>query len=102
MSNMVRGRWGVLSALASAAILVLAACGGSQTSREPGEDSDAQMLVERSPADEAAAKAALATAKPLPPPGMRSSDVPDGNLIDFEVLDFMPPDDVPDVKDGVK
>jgi hypothetical protein len=43
-----------------------------------------------------------ATAKPLPPPGMRSSDVPDGNLIDFEVLDFMPPDDVPDAKDGVK
>lgn len=43
-----------------------------------------------------------ATAKPVPPPGMRSSDVPDGNLIDFEVLDFMPPDDVPDAKDGVK
>ena len=56
MSNMVRGRWGVLSALASAAMLVLAACGGSQTVTQPGEDSDAQMLVERSPADEAAAR----------------------------------------------
>ncbi len=56
MSNMVRGRWGVLGALASAAILVLAACGGSQTARDPGEDSDAQVLVERSPADTVAAR----------------------------------------------
>jgi hypothetical protein len=56
MSNMVRGRWGVLGALASAAILVLAACGGSQTARDPGEDSDAQVLVARSPADIVAAR----------------------------------------------
>ncbi|HRK69815.1 MAG TPA: alpha-2-macroglobulin family protein, partial [Hyphomonas sp.] len=56
MSVTVRGRWGVLSALASAAILLLSACGGSQTTREPGEDSDAQVLVERSPSDQVAAR----------------------------------------------
>ncbi|MFN4225403.1 MAG: alpha-2-macroglobulin family protein [Hyphomonas sp.] len=56
MSVTVRGRWGLLSALASAAILVLSACGGSQTTREPGEDSDAQVLVERSPSDQVAAR----------------------------------------------
>lgn len=56
MSVAVRGRWGVLSALASAAILVLSACGGSQTTREPGEDSDAKVLVERSPSDQVAAR----------------------------------------------
>ncbi|MGS5087375.1 type IV pilus assembly protein FimV [Hydrogenophaga sp. A37] len=39
-----------------------------------------------------------ATAKPAPPPGTRSSEVQDGNLIDFEVLDFMAPDDIPDAK----
>ncbi|MBA4338592.1 MAG: alpha-2-macroglobulin [Hyphomonas sp.] len=56
MSVKVRGRWTVLGALASAAMLLLAACGGSQTAQGPGEDSDAQVLVERSPADEAAAR----------------------------------------------
>lgn len=56
MSVMVRGRWAVLGALVSAAMLALAACGGSQTAQGPGEDSDAQILVERSPADEAAAR----------------------------------------------
>lgn len=56
MSSRVMGRWGGLRALATAALLLVAACGGSQTSREPGEDSDAQVLVERSPADEAAAR----------------------------------------------
>ena len=35
-----------------------------------------------------------ATSKPAAPPGARPSDLPDGNLIDFEVLDFMPPDEV--------
>lgn len=43
-----------------------------------------------------------ATAKPTPPPGARASMVPEGNLIDFEVLDFMPPDDLPEVKDSGK
>ncbi|MFZ2824087.1 hypothetical protein [Hydrogenophaga sp.] len=43
-----------------------------------------------------------ATAKPAPPPGKRASKEPDGNLIDFEVLDFMPPDDVPDGKEDRK
>ena len=56
MSVMVQGRWGALGALVSAAMLVLAACGGSQTARDPGQDSDASVLVERSPADEAAAR----------------------------------------------
>ena len=56
MSVMVRGRWAVLGALVSSAMLALAACGGSQTAQGPGEDSDAQVLVERSPADEAAAR----------------------------------------------
>ena len=56
MSSLVRGRsWG-LRALAAAAFLFVAACGGSQTTREPGEDADAQVLVERSPADEVAAR----------------------------------------------
>ncbi|MBI1398610.1 alpha-2-macroglobulin [Hyphomonas sp.] len=56
MSSLVRGRsWG-LRALAAAAFLFVAACGGSQTAREPGEDADAQVLVERSPADEVAAR----------------------------------------------
>src|SRR3990167_7199357 len=56
MSSLVRGRsWG-LRALAAAAFLFVAACGGSQTTREPGEDADAQGLVERSPADEVAAR----------------------------------------------
>lgn len=41
-----------------------------------------------------------ATAKPAPPPGARASMVPEGNLIDFEVLDFMPPDELPDPKDA--
>lgn len=56
MSVTVRGRWGVLSALASATFLVLAACGGSQTRTDPGEDADAKVLVERSPADQVAAR----------------------------------------------
>ncbi len=56
MSVKVRGRWGALGALVSAAMLVLAACGGSQTARDPGEDSDAAVLVERSPADQVAAR----------------------------------------------
>ena len=56
MSVMVRGRWAVLGALVSSAMLALAACGDSQTAQGPGEDSDAQVLVERSPADEAAAR----------------------------------------------
>lgn len=43
-----------------------------------------------------------ATAKPAPPPGARASMVPEGNLIDFEVLDFMPPDELPDPKDGIR
>ncbi len=43
-----------------------------------------------------------ATAKPASPPGTRAPVVPEGNLIDFEVLDFMPPDDLPDAKDGTR
>lgn len=34
-----------------------------------------------------------ASAKPAPPPGVRAQKAPVGNLIDFEVLDFMTPDD---------
>lgn len=37
------------------------------------------------------------SAKPVPPPGLPPLDEqPAGNLIDFEVLDFMPPDDAPE------
>ena len=43
-----------------------------------------------------------ASAKPAPPPGTRAARVPEGNLIDFEVLDFMPPDEGSDSKDGKK
>lgn len=44
-----------------------------------------------------------ATAKSVPPPGARASMVEEGNnLIDFEVLDFMPPDDLPEIKGGNK
>jgi hypothetical protein len=40
------------------------------------------------------------SAKPVPPPGLPPLDEqPAGNLIDFEVLDFMPPDDVADSPD---
>lgn len=56
MSVLVRGRSFGLRAFAAAALLFVAACGGSQTTREPGEDADAQVLVERSPADEVAAR----------------------------------------------
>lgn len=39
------------------------------------------------------------TAKPVPPPGARPPvTLPEGNLIDFEVLDFMPPDEDGSVK----
>ena len=34
-----------------------------------------------------------ATAKPVAAPGSREPRLPEGNLIDFEVLDFMPPDE---------
>lgn len=56
MSAMVRSRSFVLRAFVSAILLGVAACGGSQTRTEPGEDSDAQVLVERSPADQVAAR----------------------------------------------
>ena len=56
MSVKVQGRWGVLGTLVSAAMLVLAACGGSQTATGPGEDSDGQVLIARSPADIEAAR----------------------------------------------
>lgn len=40
------------------------------------------------------------SAKPAPPPGLPPLDEqPAGNLIDFEVLDFMPPDDLADSPD---
>ncbi|MEQ9504646.1 MAG: alpha-2-macroglobulin [Hyphomonas sp.] len=46
----------VLRAFVAAILLGVAACGGSQTRTEPGEDADAQVLVERSPADQVAAR----------------------------------------------
>lgn len=68
-----------------------------------GLDVDLDALSEMSAFEASLPEVAVpveATAKPAPPPGTRSSEVPDGNLIDFEVLDFMPPDDVPDPKNG--
>lgn len=56
MSAKVQGRWGGLGTLVSAAMLVLAACGGSQTATGPGEDSDGQVLIARAPADIEAAR----------------------------------------------
>lgn len=43
-----------------------------------------------------------ASAKPAPPPGTRAQRAPAGNLIDFEVLDFMTPDDNTDAKGDKK
>ncbi|MBK8197268.1 MAG: alpha-2-macroglobulin family protein [Acidobacteria bacterium] len=56
MSFMVRGQWGGLRTLATAALFALAACGGSNNVKDPGDNSDAQVMVERSPADEVAAR----------------------------------------------
>ena len=75
------------------------------TSHRLGLDVDLDALSEMSAFEASLPDVAVpveATAKPAPPPGARPLAVPEGNLIDFEVLDFMPPDDAPDVKDGSK
>ena len=43
-----------------------------------------------------------ATAKPVAAPGSREPRLPEGNLIDFEVLDFMPPDEPADPEKNKK
>lgn len=57
MTMLVRGRFGGLKAiLAATLIAATAACGGSQTARTADEDADAAVFVERSPADQVAAR----------------------------------------------
>ncbi|MFN7054395.1 alpha-2-macroglobulin family protein [Hyphomonas sp.] len=58
MAVQLRGLWGGVSALLLVLLLavILAACGGSQTQRSPGEDEDAEVFVARSPADQVAAR----------------------------------------------
>ncbi|MBY9066552.1 alpha-2-macroglobulin family protein [Hyphomonas sp. WL0036] len=57
MTSLVRGRFGGLKTILFTFILAgLAACGGQQQTRTPDEDADAEVFVERSPADQVAAR----------------------------------------------